>query len=389
MHLKLEDQDMVLLVAVVLILVAIVLVCCKQSFPAALLVVFVIALLALSVDTSKGMLIDNKHEIEAAIRVQKNKKQQAAVMRVDAPVPTKDNRPENNAASASNIESTPPVRVATSFDRGCKSEGCAASLNNTMPNEAAVKEMAALLSDVPPPAAADPNSEPKMLIKDVTTTNVPIMQNNPPVAPKICTVDSAYTQYNPPELSDSQSNTYQTMYVLPVDVSRPKNQSVAEVQAKTFLSCPKKEIGAFPKPDRMRGNDVFLGEDALLQIELNRLEQQEATKSLIIPPSGSSTLNAALDVSPPPFPEYHYVKPLPDNNKEMKQKIRNEGLYGIHGDLNCLQMRRSAVADKGFIQPLGARQEFLRYLAYDMPNYRNQWQTARSNTVNSDTRYFK
>ena len=69
--------------------------------------------------------------------------------------------------------------------------------------------------------------------------------------------------------------------------------------------------------------------------------------------------------------------------KDYPQKV------GIQGDLNCVTMRRSAVADTGFIQPLEARTEYLRYLAYDMPNYRNQWQTARSNTVNSDTRYFK
>ena len=53
--------------------------------------------------------------------------------------------------------------------------------------------------------------------------------------------------------------------------------------------------------------------------------------------------------------------------------IRNNGLYGIKGDYRCDIMKRSAVADAGFVEPLGARNEFMRYASYDMPNYRNQY----------------
>ena len=53
--------------------------------------------------------------------------------------------------------------------------------------------------------------------------------------------------------------------------------------------------------------------------------------------------------------------------------IRDQGLYGIKGDYNCDIMKRSAVANTGFVQPLGARNEFLKYASYDMPNRRNQY----------------
>ena len=53
--------------------------------------------------------------------------------------------------------------------------------------------------------------------------------------------------------------------------------------------------------------------------------------------------------------------------------IRNNGLYGIKGDYRCDIMKRSAVANTGFVEPLGARNEFLRYASYDMPNHRNQY----------------
>ena len=59
--------------------------------------------------------------------------------------------------------------------------------------------------------------------------------------------------------------------------------------------------------------------------------------------------------------------------------IRNNGLYGVKGDYNCDIMKRGAVMDKGFIQPIGARTEFLKYLAYDVPNKRDQWMARKEN----------
>jgi hypothetical protein len=358
---SLADRDFVLLVAVVLVLIAIVLVCCKQSVPAALLVVFVMALLALSIDRPEKIKIVVEEEEKAG----------APGSRVHLPAPAR-------------------VRPATTMYQACPPNiPPVPNSVNHVPIEGQGLPPGLTLQNQPP---VDPrNLQSTVPIKSITVTDVPVKQTDPPVAPKVCSVNSAYDQYNPPDMTSSESNTYQDLYVLPTNVSRPPGQSIAQVQAKTLTKCIKKEIGAFPKPDRMSGSDVFMGQDsdAVLEIELERLKGQQATNSLLTQPSGSSTLNAALEVSPPALPEYNYVKPLPDHNKEMKQKIRNEGLYGIHGDLNCLNMRRSAVADTGFVMPINARQEFVRYLAYDMPNYRNQWQTARSNTVNSDTRYFK
>lgn len=372
MHSKLEDRDLVLLVAVVLILVAIVLVCCKQSVPAALLVVFVMALLALSVDFKTKILLPVTTTPSAPAAASLPTASQAA------PVAASQVPPQAAPVAASQVPpEAAPMRgnLTGTYFRPLMEE-----------NQASRGAPAVRLQTT---AASAVQEAPRVEIENVQTTNVPVFQNNPPVAPKVCSINSAYTQFNPPELNSLQSNTYPNLYVLPTEVSRPPGQSVAQVQAKTDFQCIKKEIGAFPKPDRMKGTDVFMGDDAVFEIELERLKQQEATKSLIMPPAGSTTLDAALDVSPKPFPEYYYVKPLPDHDKQMKQKIRNEGLYGVNGDLNCLHMRRSAVANTGFIQPIEGRQEFLRYLAYDMPNYRNQWQTARFNTVNSDTRYFK
>lgn len=367
---SLADRDMVLLVAVVLVLIAIVLVCCKQSVPAALLVVFVIALL--------GLTMDQVDEESAQV------------------VPVVSSRVNANLKA----------RPATSFVQACPPHiPPVPNAVNHVPLEGQGLPPGLTMYPYPPPTPAQEGASPPQQnieqvvpVENVTVTNVPVKQNDPPTPPKVCSVNSAYNQYNPPAINAPEANTYQDLYVLPTDVSRPDGQSIAQVQAKTLSKCIKKEVGAFPKPDRMKGNDVFMGEDTVVEIELEKLKGQQATKSLPYQnpnypekpqPTGSSTLNAALEVSPPAFQEYYYVKPLPDFNKEMKQKIRNEGLYGIHGDLNCLAMRRGAVADKGFVQPMNARQEWLRYLAYDMPNYRNQWQTARSNTVNSDTRYFK
>lgn len=353
---SLADRDFVLLVAVVLVLIAIVLVCCKQSMPAALLVVFVMALLALSIDRPDKITI-----VEGT----------APAFRVSpSPRPAIGVRPATTM-----VQACPPhIPSVPNSVNHVPVEGQGVPPGLTLQNQ---------------PLMDTQNLQSTVPVESVSVTNVPVKQNDPPVAPKVCSVNSRYNQFNPPEMISPESNTYQDLYVLPTNITRPPGQSIAQVQAKTKTKCIKKEIGAFPKPDRMSGTDVFMGEDAVLEIELERLKGQESTDSLIIPPAGSSTLNAALEVSPPALPEYYYVKPMPDYNKEMKQKIRNEGLYGIQGDLNCLNMRRSAVADTGFVMPINARQEFLRYLAYDMPNYRNQWQTARSNTVNYDTRYFK
>jgi hypothetical protein len=53
--------------------------------------------------------------------------------------------------------------------------------------------------------------------------------------------------------------------------------------------------------------------------------------------------------------------------------IRNKGLYGIKGNVACDLLKRSAVADTGFIQPLGARDAFLAYNTYDQLHAKDQF----------------
>ena len=387
MHETLQDRDMVVLVAVIVILIAIVLVCCKQSVPAAIMVVFVIMLLGLSMDSSSKLVI--KEAPLTASRLNKVPKVQQQTL---PPVKQRVQISPAHFGQASGHVSGGHVSGQPSFPLQRDAYGMAfASLPlgvpvgtyNSVMNQAVPRQEGDYCGEPSSPVEYNP------VVKDITVTNVPVLQNDPHVAPKKCTINSAYTEFDPPEMASTQSDTYQDLYVLPTEITRPPGKSIAEVKAKTNIKCIKKEIGSFPKPDRLQGTDVFIEQDEPVQLELARLQRQAETNSLICQPSGSSTLDAALDVSPPPRPNYNYVKPMPDYDKDMKRKIRNEGLYGIQGDLNCVTMRRSAVADTGFIQPLEARTEYLRYLAYDMPNYRNQWQTARSNTVNSDTRYFK
>lgn len=382
MHDTLQDRDMVVLVAVVLILIAIVLVCCKQSVPAAIIVVFVIMFLGLAMDSTSKLVI--KDSPASGARVNKDLKKFSVA---PAAAPAFAPAPATAFAPAGYLH--PQSGDAYGMTFASLPVGVPVGTYNSVMNQVEARKEGDYCGGPNQVQEYDPLAPNSVAVKDVTITNVPVLQNDPHVAPKKCTINSAYTEFNPPELSSSQSDTYQDLYVLPTEITRPPGKSIAEVQAKTNIKCIKKEVGSFPKPDRMQGNDVFMQEDAPVQLELARLQRQAETNSLICQPSGSSTLNAALDVSPPMRPNYNYVKPMPDYDKDMKRKIRNEGLYGIQGDLNCVTMRRSAVADTGFIQPLEARTEYLRYLAYDMPNYRNQWQTARSNTVNSDTRYFK
>lgn len=366
---SLKDRDLVLLVAVILVLVAIVLVCCKQSVPAALLVIFVMAMLVVSMDSSGKVYVKEDAPTPTVtapkMRAQMQNLQHPVLQYPQHILPMQPQPPMLPPHNPCTVPGAPPMEVPSG-----------------MYNDA-------MTMAIPRTYCDSSNIDNPVPVKEVTVTNVPVAQSDPQQPPKVCSINSAYTEFNRPPMNSTAINTYQDLFVVPTEVSRPEGKSIAQVQAKTKLKCMKKELEAFPKPDKMHGTDVFAGEDTPIQLELARLQQQVESNSLITQPAGSSTLDAALQVSPKPRPDYNYVNALPNYDKDMKQKIRNEGLYGIHGDTNCQQMRRSAVADKGFVQPLNARYEFLRYLAYDMPNYRNQWQTARPNTVNYDTRYFK
>lgn len=56
-----------------------------------------------------------------------------------------------------------------------------------------------------------------------------------------------------------------------------------------------------------------------------------------------------------------------------KEIIRNQGLYGIKGNLSCDLLKRSAVSDHGFLEPLAARNAFLAYNSYDQLHAKDQF----------------
>ena len=99
----------------------------------------------------------------------------------------------------------------------------------------------------------------------------------------------------------------------------------------------------------------------------------------------ASVTQAGVGVLPPgtkaaPLSPWEYSDGLPSCCPTTPAGvIRNNGLYGVKGDYNCDIMKRGAVMDKGFIQPIGARTEFLKYLAYDVPNKRDQWMARKEN----------
>jgi hypothetical protein len=57
--------------------------------------------------------------------------------------------------------------------------------------------------------------------------------------------------------------------------------------------------------------------------------------------------------------------PLPPSDSEMRDHIRNHGLYGIHGNLSCKRLQRGTVGDKGMLQPLNARNQMIKFLSVD------------------------
>ena len=80
----------------------------------------------------------------------------------------------------------------------------------------------------------------------------------------------------------------------------------------------------------------------------------------------------------PPLSPFEYTPDIPACCPTTPtDDIRNNGLYGVKGDYNCDIMARSTVMDKGFVEPLGAREEWIKYLAYDMPNKRDQFMVRK------------
>ncbi len=56
-----------------------------------------------------------------------------------------------------------------------------------------------------------------------------------------------------------------------------------------------------------------------------------------------------------------------------KDVIRNQGLYGIKGNLSCDKLKRNAVQDSRFIEPIRARNSWAAYNSYDQLHAKDQF----------------
>ncbi len=56
-----------------------------------------------------------------------------------------------------------------------------------------------------------------------------------------------------------------------------------------------------------------------------------------------------------------------------KDIIRNQGLYGIKGNLSCEKLKRNAVQDTRFIEPIRARNSWAAYNSYDQLHAKDQF----------------
>lgn len=100
--------------------------------------------------------------------------------------------------------------------------------------------------------------------------------------------------------------------------------------------------------------------------------QSKARKPKLTPGKSGPTLKVALR---PPAPQAAPQAtdslptcadpPLPPSDSEMRDHIRNHGLYGIHGNLSCKRLQRGTVGDKGMLQPLNARNQMIKFLSVD------------------------
>ena len=93
-------------------------------------------------------------------------------------------------------------------------------------------------------------------------------------------------------------------------------------------------------------------------------------------PAPPPAVRAQLDPTPPPAAPVGEDAQLPVrtsavpplHNRDVKKFIRDNGLYGIHGNLTCQHMQRATVSDHGLLQPLNARNQMLKSMAYDQPH---------------------
>ena len=89
----------------------------------------------------------------------------------------------------------------------------------------------------------------------------------------------------------------------------------------------------------------------------NKTEKNKTKKKRVsrVADAQTPTNNLPACANPPP----------PPSDREMRDHIRNNGLYGIHGDLSCKLLQRGTVADTGMLQPLNARNQMLKFLSVE------------------------
>jgi len=56
-----------------------------------------------------------------------------------------------------------------------------------------------------------------------------------------------------------------------------------------------------------------------------------------------------------------------------KEVIRNQGLYGIKGNLSCEKLKRNSVQNARFVEPVGARYAWAAYNSYDQLHAKDQY----------------
>lgn len=116
------------------------------------------------------------------------------------------------------------------------------------------------------------------------------------------------------------------------------------------------------------------------------LAPQESSRMSV----AAQVMNSPEMMTPCPRGNPQYTPGLPSCCPSTPaEEIRNNGLYGIVGDLNCRISNRSTVSNRGFVEPLNARTEFLRYMSYDMPHKRDTTLIQRPNTANQQTYMYK
>jgi hypothetical protein len=118
-----------------------------------------------------------------------------------------------------------------------------------------------------------------------------------------------------------------------------------------------------PKPPRNPG-EKMKPQRSRPHVQVSPPNPPNSPAPPIPPPSSIPTCN---DPVPPP------------SNKEMKDYIRNHGLYGVRGNLSCKHLQRGTVADKGLLQPLNARNQWVKFLSVDQLHAKDPHLIPRKN----------